>query len=340
MSDIQSYVDCAKGVLPIMDELVSLQSPERIMHNIVEEMVKNLKCKTCAIVQINPVTDILEIRNFHNLSWQFCKDYRKQIISPVLRNLIWQNQPVYIKNSGESPDITEELKLENDFVSCFAVHLSANHQPLGFLYLDSDEKDYFHEKMQYMINLYARIISMCIFTERLTEKLKRLQSEDSESGAMRYEQYYPRLQELFHRSYRLHESLSLILLDIARYSTIIQTYGLDVAKNLLREFVQLMNENLRPYDTITRFGADKFLIVLQGTDYDVAYKVTQRIRNLIDMTEFSEQKLKLTVSVGISNYPENSATLDGLLNAAKYALLESKRHEEKGNIATTDRKFE
>ena len=230
--------------------------------------------------------------------------------------------------------------LENEFVSCFAVQLSANEQPLGFLYLDSDEVDYFDENMQHLIKIYSRIASMCIFNERMTEKLKRLQSEDSESGAMRYEQFYPRLQELFHRSYRLHESLSLILLDIARYSTIIQTYGLDVAKELLRNFVKLIKDNLRPYDTVTRFGADKFLIVLQGTQYDLAYKVSQRMHNLIDTAEFTDQKLKLTVAVGISNYPENSTTLNGLLNAAKYALLESKRHEEKGRIAKSDRTFD
>ena len=340
MSEFDSFVECAKGILPILDEVVSLHNSERIMHNIVEQLVKKLKCKTCAIVQINPMTDILEIRNFHNLSWKFCKEYRKLIITPVMRNLIWQNEPVYIPNRGHATDLADELKMENEFVSCFAVQLSANQQPLGFLYLDSDEDDFFSEEMQYLVNLYARIISMCIFNERMTEKLKRLQSEDSESGAMRYEQFYPRMQELFHRSYRLHESLSVMLLDIERYSTVIQTYGLDKAKDLLREFVLLLKDSLRPYDPITRFGADKFMVVLQGTAYDVAEKVTQRINSLFENAEFTDQKLKVKVSVGVSNYPENCTTLNGLLNAAKHALLESKRHEEKGRISMSEGKFD
>ncbi|MBN1406270.1 MAG: sensor domain-containing diguanylate cyclase [Calditrichaceae bacterium] len=340
MSDTNSFVECARGVLPILDEVVSLHSPERIMHNIVEQLVKNIHCKTCAIVQINQTTDILEISNFHNLSWKFCKDYRKQIISPVMRNLIWQNEPIHIPNYAKATHLAEELKMENDFVSCIAVQLSANQQPLGFLYLDSDKANHFSEKMQYLIQMYARIISMCIFNERMTEKLKRLQLEDSESGAMRYEQFYPRMQELFHRSHRLHESLSVILIDIAHYGGIIQTYGLDVAKELLQQFVVLMKNNLRPYDPITRFGADKFLIVLQATNCDIAYKVTQRINLLFKTAEFTEQKLKLAVTIGVANYPENCVTLNGLINAAKHALLESKRHQEKGGIAMSEGKFD
>lgn len=340
MLDTDSFVECARGVLPILDDMVSLHSPERIMHNIVEQLVKNVKCKTCAIVQINQTTDILEISNFHNLSWKFCKEYRKQIISPVMRNLIWQNEPIHIPNREKAVHLAEELKMENEFISCMAVQLSANQQPLGFLYLDSDEENHFTEKMQFLIQIYARIISMCIFNERTTEKLKRLQTEDSESGAMRYEQFYPRMQELFHRSHRLHESLSIILIDIAHYGGVIQTYGLDVAKELLQKFVALIKNNLRPYDPIARFGADKFLIVLQGTNYDVAYKVTHRINNLFEIAELTDQKLKLTVSIGVANYPENCSTLNGLINAAKHALLESKRHEEKGRIAMSEGKFD
>jgi len=340
VSEINSFVECAEGILPILDEVVSLHSPERIMHNIVEQLVKNVKCKTCAIVQINQTTDILEICNFHNLSWKFCKEYRKHIISPAIRNLIWQNEPIHIPNRTKAADFADELKMEHEFVSCIAVQLSANQQPLGFLYLDSDGEDHFTEKMQYLIQMYARIISMCIFNERMTEKLKRLQTEDIESGAMRYEHFYPRMQELFHRSHRLHESLSVILMDIAHYGAVIQTYGLDVAKELLHEFVTLMKDNLRPYDPIARFGADKFLVVLQGTTYDVAYKVTERINRLFETAEITDQKLKLTVAVGVANYPENCTTLHGLINAAKHALLESKRHEGKGRIAMSDGKFD
>jgi len=46
------------------------------------------------------------------------------------------------------------------------------------------------------------------------------------------------------------------------------------------------------------------------------------------------------VSVGVANYPENCVTINGLINAAKHALLESKRHDQKGGIAITEGKFD
>ena len=67
---------------------------------------------------------------------------------------------------------------------------------------------------------------------------------------------------------------------------------------------------------------------MQGITSDVAYKVTERINRMFENAEYTDQKLKFRVMIGVSNYPENCTTLSGLVDAAKHALLESKRHHD------------
>jgi GGDEF domain-containing protein len=46
-------------------------------------------------------------------------------------------------------------------------------------------------------------------------------------------------------------------------------------------------------------------------------------------TEFTSNKLKINVSIGVASYPENAKELGGLLTATKNALVEAKRYRDK-----------
>jgi diguanylate cyclase (GGDEF)-like protein len=327
-------------LIPIFDNIINLGSRERILHQIVDKIVRHLECQTCAVVQINPETELLEILNFHNLSWKFCKDYRKKIVSPILRELIWKGNPINIPNRSFASTFADELKMENDFVSCFAVQLAASHQPLGFLYLDSVKEGFFEEEQRILVEFYARMISSCIFLDRLSEKLKRLQHEDVDSGAVKFEQFFPKLQDIFHRSYRMKENTSAILFDIEGYASLIKLYGMDVTRTLLKEFVKLLKANLRPYDEISRFGADEFLVILPGTKKIVAVSVAEKFNALIKKAEFTDQKIKISVFAGVVGYPENCKSAKGLITACKNALYEAKRTHVENKIAIIDEVFD
>lgn len=336
----KSLFNCLNDLISIMDEINALHNAEHTLHRVVEQLVKDLNCKTCAIVQINLDTELLEIRNSQNISWTFSKNYRKQIATPIIAELIWKGQPIHISDKRYAATFADELKMEQDFNSAYAVQLIANHQPLGFLYVDSDEYNHFPTERQLIVNLYARVISLCIFLERLTAQLKKLDWQDTDSGAVRFEHYFPILQELFERSHRLKENFSVFILDIEKYSSLIKSYGVEVTTALLKDLVTLINKNLRQYDGISRFGADEFLVALPGTKKNEALEVARKIENLITKSEFTNHKLKVDVFIGVANYPDDSESINGLITAAKNALFNAKRRKNLSHIATVDEKFE
>ncbi len=321
----KSMFNCISNMLDVLDDINNLQSQEKILHRIVNLLVKDLDCKTCAIVEIHPQTKLLEIRNFYGLSWSFCKNYRKQMAGEEMSALLWKGDPIYVKNKEETAKIPAAFKLENDCESCYIVRLMAKNQPMGFLYVDSDEPDYFPPEQQQIIQLYSKIISMNIFLNRLWKETKALRKTD-ESGAVRYDHFHSYLQEVFDRSRRLDENFSLMLIDVEHYGEIVKKYGIDCSAKLMKELVSLVETNLRLYDGLCRYTADTLLIAFPGSLIENAQKAAEKLLALINKHHFTKEKLKIRVHMGLANYPANSKNLNGLLTAVRNALLEAKRN--------------
>lgn len=323
-----------------LDEINSVQNCERRLHNLIQILIKTLSVKTCAVVELNPETEFLEIRKSHNLSYRFCKSYRKAIDSPLLSALIWQGETISIPDSKYALRVVEHLRMEHEFVSALVIPLTAQQQPLGFLYVDSDTLNYFTEQHKEIAEIFAKMISACLFWDRLSNELKKTNIEDKETGTRRFDSCLPFLKENFHRSMRMNESYSFLLLDIEKYGALLATYGLETGQTILREVVSRIRLQLRKYDTICRFGADEFLISLPAVNRDDALKVAEKILKTFAESTFSKQKLHVGAFIGVATFPDNASSFDGLLKAVKNALQEAKRKDQYPQIATIDTMYE
>jgi diguanylate cyclase (GGDEF)-like protein len=310
----------------ILNEINGMQNIERTLHDIVQKCADYLKCQTCAVVFVNRPNRALEILNSHGLSWKYCKEFRKKNISSEIEEIIWAMEPVYLKNSQDDPGLANLLKLENDFGSCYCVSLMANHRPLGYLYLDSIEPDHFSPDDLLLIRLYAQIISLAFIKDILQKELQNPSIEDPETGAIRYQYFYGRLQEAVAKAQRLNEQLSVILIDVVKFDNVLSIYGMDTAKMVMSELVQLIKGQIRPYDELSKFGTDEVIISLPGNSPDQARASTDKFYKKIRETIFTDNLLEIDVSIGIANFPANAKDAGGLLTATKNALAEAKRH--------------
>lgn len=96
---------------------------------------------------------------------------------------------------------------------------------------------------------------------------------------------------------------SLILCDIDYFKKINDDFGDRVGNLALKKLALLLKESLRINDFISRYGEGKFAIILPFTGSNNAKKVSEGIRAYINKFIFSykEQKISLTISVGISS---------------------------------------
>ncbi|MGJ0364127.1 diguanylate cyclase [Aliarcobacter cryaerophilus] len=113
-------------------------------------------------------------------------------------------------------------------------------------------------------------------------------------------------------------SCSLMLIDIDHFKSINDTLGHLVGDCILKEVSSLLKNNLRKVDIIGRWGGEEFLIILPFTSKDIAKKVAENLRVLIEENNFSHKmNRKITISIGVAEFSDSKSIEDILMIADK-----------------------
>ena len=136
-----------------------------------------------------------------------------------------------------------------------------------------------------------------------------------------------RLDRTIIESQRDHEKFAVIFLDLDDFKKINDAMGHDVGDKLLIETATRLRNSVRSCDTVGRLGGDEFVIILAGLkdDANVHGIVENMISQIRKAYKIDGREMILTVSVGISIYPENGNSGVELLRNADSAMYHSKK---------------
>jgi len=128
-------------------------------------------------------------------------------------------------------------------------------------------------------------------------------------------------QEIRHSS-TTNTPLSIIFLDIDFFKKVNDTFGHDIGDSVLIELSELLIKNTREQDFVARWGGEEFIIILQSTNANQAFKVAQKIRVAVESNTFKGAG-KVTISLGLSQYQDDESK-KVLLKRLDKALYEAK----------------
>ena len=129
------------------------------------------------------------------------------------------------------------------------------------------------------------------------------------------------------RADRYATRLSVLFLDLDNFKLVNDTYGHLVGSSLLRELGQLLRRSVREVDVVIRYGGDEYTIILVETGSDMAQQVADRLRRMIENHTFMARdgyQIKLTASLGLASYPDDTTELTDLLSMADKAMYAGK----------------
>ncbi|MCS7233498.1 MAG: GGDEF domain-containing protein [Synergistetes bacterium] len=127
-------------------------------------------------------------------------------------------------------------------------------------------------------------------------------------------------------SNKTREPFVLAMLDIDNFKSVNDSYGHPLGDRLLREVSDIIRGSVRSGDAVIRYGGEEFLILLVKTNKERAMVPLERIRKRISESEFTNKKISITVSIGVSSFPDdNPSSLDELIRFADIAMYEAKR---------------
>ena len=123
---------------------------------------------------------------------------------------------------------------------------------------------------------------------------------------------------------------TLMMLDLNRFKEINDTLGHHIGDELLIQVSSRLSNLIRQVDTIARLGGDEFAILLPNTNRHNAAVVAEKIASALK-NEFiaNTYTLKISSSIGITNFPDDGNDVNILLQRADIAMYCSKRNKSK-----------
>jgi diguanylate cyclase (GGDEF)-like protein len=320
-----NHEECLSFVSEILGVLKSTHQHEKVLHLIVDRIVRMYHCQTCAVVVVDPATEYLNIALDHGLSHTFAKAFRRKLATGAIGRLLWTGAPILISDSDQCSELSEEVKLENRFGSVICVQISANHKSLGYLYADSAHKEAFSDEDVHILQSFADFAAVALHKSQLFEDNLRLDPIDHETGLEKYAPFLERIRTGIERSKTLNESFTLMILDVDNFKHIASMYGYESSKEMLRQMADLIRSRLRNIDTAGRHGFDEFAVLRANSDLVDGVLFADELREAIDRTVFTMREIRTTVSVGVAVYPRHAASVDTLLGSVKEALFDAQR---------------
>ncbi len=122
--------------------------------------------------------------------------------------------------------------------------------------------------------------------------------------------------------------VSVLFMDIDDFKMVNDTYGHLIGSKILQEVAEILKKNLRKGELIFRYGGDEFVVVLPATNQEQAKQIGERIRSGIASHPFQScerENIRLTVSMGVATYPDQTKSFKELLETADKAMYHGKK---------------
>ncbi|MDD5730749.1 MAG: GGDEF domain-containing protein [Candidatus Omnitrophica bacterium] len=220
------------------------------------------------------------------------------------------------------------------YKDCTVLSLQMNRNSIGYLVADGlleEDREKFHILSQQFLLGIKRAI--------LYQKLHELAITDTLTGVFTRKHYLERLKEELDYSAKFGYPFGLLMLDIDHFKEYNDRYGHLVGDAVLREISRIIKENLRQIDLVGRYGGEEFSIILTQTDKEGAKLAAERIRSSIEtqVIKAYDENLKVTLSIGVSVFPEDGKGPEVLIEKADRALYRAKE-EGRNKVCVFSRK--
>lgn len=211
--------------------------------------------------------------------------------------------------------------------SILYIPLRIKEQLIGIVELwESRHKREFSAHEINICKLLAQQTAVAIANARLYEEVQNLALTDPLTGLYNRRGLFEIGHIEFTRTHHLERPFSMIMIDIDHFKRVNDKYGHPVGDQVLQFMASELQSMVRGSDIVGRYGGEEFAIFLSGSDGHAAIELAERLRAVIEKRPFhvGETKIKITISLGVAEYNENSPDLETLVARADQALYVAK----------------
>ncbi|MCM3388358.1 sensor domain-containing diguanylate cyclase [Ureibacillus chungkukjangi] len=163
--------------------------------------------------------------------------------------------------------------------------------------------------------------------KELEIELKRMAYFDELTDIPNRKMLDRQIQKALVRSKRHRHNFSIMFIDLDDFKKVNDTLGHDAGDQLLIDVVSRINNCIREEDVISRIGGDEFIVMFEETGKDEIEQIAKRIIEYVgEPYTINDESACISLSIGISMYPDDGEDKDTLIKAADKAMYSAKNN--------------
>ena len=162
--------------------------------------------------------------------------------------------------------------------------------------------------------------------QNFLSEIKRLIEYDDRTELLQMMPFYQRLEKALGVTDTTHYSLSVLMMDLDGLKQINNTHGHIMGTEVIVRIARLLNEEFSPSGVVALYGGDEFAAYLENTTKKEAVERAERLRTIVAELRLTDKGVKerVTISIGVAEYPSDGTQMMALVANADRALFVAK----------------
>lgn len=311
------YSQRISSIMSLNQQISSILDLEVLLNKIMEIALEATGAQNGYLIMKEDISEEIVVRISKSLDNE---SKSEEISNNIVHEVMEKGDPVIASDS-----------LEDKVKSVLCIPIKYNNEIKGVCYLSNSLTSavFVDEDIAILSNFMTQA---AIAIENA--KLYTMAITDGLTGLVNHKHFKYMLDKNVEQSKRYRTTFSLIMLDIDNFKSLNDTYGHQAGDEVLITLARLIKDNFRNIDVCARYGGEEFAIILPETDILRAGLCAERLRLAVENSEtiYDGNKLKVTISLGISFNKKDTCKSDLMIKAADRALYKSK--EDGRNMVT------
>jgi diguanylate cyclase (GGDEF)-like protein len=175
-----------------------------------------------------------------------------------------------------------------------------------------------------ILTTFATQAGLAIESYGLHEKITNLTITDPLTGVFNRRYFDRCLSTEILRCQRYNRTCGLLYADIDHFKSVNDRWGHSVGDEVLKSVAFSLRAGVRNLDTVCRIGGEEFAVILPETPVEGMRKVAERLVDHVAGTSAAMEAEKVTISIGVSSFPDSAKDFSALVGLADKSLYKAK----------------
>lgn len=337
-TELTAHVNELSALFSLIQDMIGSLDLDVLFGRVLQIIKDVVLCDELLLLLSQEENDRLLIRK--TLGLDPARKYRELLDgrSGIMEEISQRRECLHLRNLGEDQRTEDYLRDYSEIRSLLCVPMVLKDQLLGIINLHKKAPGGFSEREIRLVQAITAQAAIAIENARLYQQTRDLSNTDSLTRLANRRFFQAALEKEFAQARRYGTNFSLIMIDIDHFKRYNDTHGHLQGDKVLRDVAQILQDNIRAIDLAARFGGEEFIILMPKTNKEGARAAAEKLRQCVAEREFSgatesQPEGRLTLSLGIAEFPEDADSLETLQEWADQALYQAKKDGRNQTVA-------